>query len=234
MFFFLLVGCSSFLPENNLKNSIKPIQDGFQYESLIQVQDGHRSVFVVFPEPRSPQGIVLFDAGGSDSEDNPILEIIAEKNYDVADVSHIFLTHEHQSHIKGISLFPNAEIFALSEAMNQITQQGGYVDTSLNSGDIIQVGSHSIEAFLVPGHSDGSSSFLINSTLIMGDSAISYMDETIGTMEEDEISQQSLLSLGTFFAERASDVDIILFSHSGPLYDINALIDYQPIFVGFN
>ena len=68
----------------------------------------------------------------------------------------------------------------------------------------------------------------------MGDSAIAYTDETIGTMEADETSQQSLMSLGSSFATRTSDVDIILFSHSGPLYDINALVDYEPMFIGSN
>ncbi len=221
------VGCSSFLPGGTSKNTIKPIEDGLVVESIVQIQDDHRSIFAALPPPRSPQGVVLFDAGDSADESNPILAFLTENELTTADVSHIFLTHEHQSHTEGVALFPDAEVLALSEAAPEIIQQGGRVDTLLEAGEKMEVGPHTVEIFSMPGHCDGNSSFLFNQTLMMGDAAVAYMDDTIEPMEGNATSIQSLSSLSDTFSQRTHDVEVILFSHSGPIYGVDALIEYS-------
>lgn len=98
------------------------------------------------------------------------------------DVNHLFLTHSDYDHSGGIDLFPNAKIYlpAVEEQMiTRITPRRLWIYNwpikrkyeIISDKDIINLGSTKVQAILTPGHTPGSTCYLINNSMLFtGDS----------------------------------------------------------------
>ena len=204
-----------------------PIDDGWSHGSLTQIKDLFTSSFVIEYE----DGVVLMDSG-FDDKGKPILSFLEQINKSPEDVVAVFYTHGHGDHIGGTDVFSNAQTYALSEERELIEEEGGRLDVELQSGEISMFGENSIEIISVIGHTTGNAVYLVNDILIMGDSAQARRDNALEPVSEkysDNPIQaaRSLEDLGRVLEPRKDDITWTVFSHSGPLKGIDALLKYQ-------
>ncbi|MBM73766.1 MAG: hypothetical protein CMK59_00080 [Proteobacteria bacterium] len=208
--------------------SRSPIEDGWRSGGLVQVKDLFTSSFVVFEQ----EEIVLIDAG-YDSSAKPLIETIESEGRSISEVSHIFITHGHTDHLNGLEAFPGAEVCALSQEEELIEAGGWSLDIPLSDGERVSIGDSELEVFSVPGHTSGNAVYRINNILIMGDTAQSYKDGTLSPVaekyaEDPDQAEQSLFEFGQVMSQRSEDIEFLLFSHSGPLNGVDALLSYKP------
>ena len=101
---------------------------------------------------------------------------------DPSTVNHLFLTHTDYDHSGGINLFPNAKIYLSADEEQMITRITPRMLWIYNypikrkyelisDGSIINLGVTSVQAILTPGHTPGSTCYLINDRMLFtGDS----------------------------------------------------------------
>ena len=214
--FSLLISCSRL-----------PIEDGWSHGNITQVKDLFTSTFVIEYE----DGIVLIDAG-YDEEAKPILSYLETKNKSSPDVKAIFYTHGHGDHIAGSKTFSNAQTYALSAERELIEEEGGNLDIELEDQKTITFGTTNIEVISVIGHTLGNAVYLVNDVLVMGDSAQARRDGTLEPVADkysDNPTQaaDSIEELGIQLEPRKDEISWTVFSHSGPLQGIDALLKYR-------
>ncbi len=82
------------------------------------------------------QELLLIDAGISYKE---IKEKIARYGYDVNDVKHVLITHEHDDHIKSINSFSNAKIYSLNDINAANTSLEKFKDNIINGFNVVAI-----------------------------------------------------------------------------------------------
>lgn len=105
------------------------------------------------------------------------------------------------------------------------------VTDTLKDGEIVDFDSLKIEVFSIPGHTDGSTAYLIDGVLFMGDAALSLSDgkirEAVWIFSNDvKLQNKSLKSLALKLLTRKNEIKNIVFSHSGHLDGLQPLIDF--------
>ncbi|HNX22676.1 MAG TPA: MBL fold metallo-hydrolase [Spirochaetota bacterium] len=223
----------------------KKIQDKgvFAGGNIINVVDGMSQVFII---DGGNSEIGLVDAGNS-PDGKPVIEALRSKGFKSSDVKAIFLTHGHSDHIASAKIFPRAKIYSLKEEV-EIAEglknnpspvgrifspkpTGLKVTNILKDGEKVNLGSLTVEAFSIPGHTEGSAAYLINGVLFLGDAALSSSDGKIRHAVwafSSDVNQQnrSLKSLSERLTPRKIGIKTILFSHSGYLEGMQPLIDF--------
>jgi glyoxylase-like metal-dependent hydrolase (beta-lactamase superfamily II) len=135
-------------------------------------------------------GVLLVDLGWWRAESS-LHETLGQAGHDVGDVTAVFVTHAHRDHIAGWPAVEHAT-FYLSEAeapyfFGEAEYQGfvprladRIVSTTTPARSEVRVvtfaadtafvfGADTLRAFLVPGHTPGSSAYLLRGTLFAGD-----------------------------------------------------------------
>ena len=132
------------------------------------------SVFVNFYAYNSGGDIMLFDSGISAALARRSLQKLG---LSPDKVTRVFLTHTDFDHKGGLSAFPNAEVFisdAEEQMINGQTTRRGIMRNrlsrnykTLKDGEIVKHGEVSVKLILTPGHTPGSSSYLINDRILV-------------------------------------------------------------------
>lgn len=143
---------------------------------------------------RTTEGIVVVDLGWSDGEE-ALREGLEAIGGAPREVTHVFLTHGHRDHIAAWPAVRHAR-FHLGEAeipyFHGEVPFGGWIPrwadavvgevypargelsvVPLRGDTVLVVGTDSIRAFAVPGHTPGSTAYLVRGTLFVGD-AVSW------------------------------------------------------------
>jgi glyoxylase-like metal-dependent hydrolase (beta-lactamase superfamily II) len=194
------------------------IVDGAQVAPGVEtVKDGFVSVFIL---NAGPGKVALVDAG-KDSSGAAVRAALARRGLSPASVAAVFLTHGHGDHTAGCHLFPDAQVFAFQEDA-RLVGDACRVTHFLKEGEPTTVGDLQVEAFAVPGHTDGSAVYLARHVLFFGDSAGASNEGRI--MKAVRIfshsSDQNVASLKTLAARltgRAAEIKALAFAHTGPL-----------------
>lgn len=195
-----------------------PIVDGREVvPGVVTVKDGFVSVFVL---ESGPGKVVLVDAG-NDEKGTALLAALSTRGLTPASVSAILLTHGHRDHVAGCKLFPSAEVYAMDNEQTLIGD-AAKVTHPLKDGDAFDVGELHVEAFAVPGHTDGSAVYFARGVLFFGDSAGATKDgkvaKAVGIFTKDSPQNvASLKALSTRLQPRSAEVKELAFAHSGPL-----------------
>jgi glyoxylase-like metal-dependent hydrolase (beta-lactamase superfamily II) len=142
---------------------------------------------------RTVKGVVVIDLGWEGSG-NHLRRALAEVNAEPEDVVAVFLTHSHRDHIAAWPVVSHAR-FHMAEAevpyfLGKKSHEGALsriasvVSPSLPEPDEVEIepfsqdtafvfGADTIRAFLVPGHTPGSTAYLVRDVVLAGD-ALSY------------------------------------------------------------
>ncbi len=211
-----------------------PLEDGKSFGPLTLIKDGF--VGVTFIE-KGDGKVVLIDAG-VDPEAKAIKAFLAKKNYSPKDVETIFITHGHGDHIAGVKAFSEAEIKSLEadRGLAEGTDAGNSlmgklfgknkkpikVTSTFKDEEIFKFGKVTLQAFSVPGHTKGSAVFLVNDTLIFGDTANHKTPDLIKDTpwifsENTKESHAALIQLEHKLTSRSNEIKHLVFSHSGSL-----------------
>ena len=220
-----LFACS--IVSNEKSSEMGAFENGWNQGVLTQIGSVSGSAFLVEADKN---GITLIDAGHSLS-DNPMVAFIEDQGRSVEDVTKIFITHGHNSHVTGLPLCPNAAVYALSNEVAHLSTKGITIDVPLADGDVIALGNSEIEVFATSGHTEGNAAFRVDDLLIVGDTAIALSDGSVeaitGNADDPVQASLSLETLGDRLRQRESEFSTTLFSHSGPLPGIEAILDYR-------
>jgi len=130
--------------------------------------------------------IALIDAG-NDPDGKVILAELARRHLTADAVRDIFLTHGHPDHTGAAHLFPAAHVYigvgdaALAQGRDgshgPLTHFFGPHDShiaqlvAVPSNQELTAGEKKVWMFMLPGHTAGSSAFLVDGLLFLGDSA---------------------------------------------------------------
>lgn len=162
---------------------LRPVEDGRVVNGIRIVADGFTTMAVV---PSGPQEVVLIDAG-MDQTGAALLAELTRRGIGADAVKAVFLTHGHGDHIGAIRMLPGAEVAAMAaeapiaegrespaSPMGRLmpaSPTGITVTRPLRDGESVTIGTATIRAYAVPGHTAGSAAYVVNDVLFMGDSA---------------------------------------------------------------
>jgi glyoxylase-like metal-dependent hydrolase (beta-lactamase superfamily II) len=211
-----------------------PLTDGQDLGGVRLVKDGMVAAFVV---DTGEKEVALVDSG-NDAAGKAILAELSRRGLGPDAVKAIFLTHGHPDHVKGVHLFPQAAVFAMKADVDlaegrarsrgpatklmPIAETLAKVTKTLEDGEKVKVGAVEFQAFLVPGHTQGSAAYLARGVLFLGDSAGAGKGGEVGGAPwifSDDQAQNvaSLKRLAERLAPQAAEVKSLAFAHSGPL-----------------
>lgn len=186
---------------------------------------------------------VLIDIGYEETVDDYI-QIIRKLDFPLARCKGLIATHADVDHVQGLAkakqllkttvmAHPNAveplqsgdtlKTLARIEAQNlDLEMPAVEIDTIINEGDIIRVGSLELEVWYTPGHTDSQLAFRLGDVLFSGDNV--YRDGCIGAIAAHHGSDIKAF-IKSLTRIRDSDVKWLAPSH-GPIFaKDNAMLD---------
>ena len=226
-------------------SGLKAMPDGQELPGgARRVVNGYTSAYLL---PMGEKELALIDCT-DDVDATAIKTELQRRGLGVEAVKVIFVTHGHPDHITGCKAFSGAQVFigdgeqALVEgtgaskgplpgmmgAQPQLAIKGARV---FKDGEVIEVGTLEVRAFVIPVHSAGSAAFLVNGALYMGDSLTMNSDDTVRpapwVFSDDRATNvSSIKRLGKLLAPEAAEVKAIVPSHSGSTDSLKPLVDY--------
>lgn len=210
------------------------ITDGFEINGIRIVKDGIVTVGFV---PIGTGEVALIDAG-NDKSGKAILAELERRKLGRDAVKAILITHGHPDHTGAISLFPAAQVIALSSEVALVEGQAGAhgplarlmpvsptgikVTRPVQDGETITLGQTPVRVFAVPGHTAGSAAYLVEGVLFVGDAADATGEGAVKQApwifsDSQAQDRASLVRLDQRLVQDGSDVKAIAFAHSGVL-----------------
>lgn len=217
----------------------KPV---FPHVIEINHQAGERlgcNVYLVYDGPEW----VLIDIGYEETVDE-IVEMIRQLDFPLSNCKTVVATHADVDHIQGLAKVKQllkttvtghrlaSESLAAGDRIKtfaEVTAQNIHlemppvkIDTFVDDGDTIPVGSLQLQVWHTPGHTDSQLSFRLGKLLFSGDNI--YRDGCVGAIDAHHGSDLRAF-LKSLRRIRASDVEWLLPSH-GPIFrKDNSLLD---------
>ncbi len=202
------------------------VDTGKVYNNLYAVKTTMVDFFVY----SDGENYIAFDAGLDQSS---VESEMKKLNIDPMKISHVFLSHSDSDHVGGITAFKNAKVYISKAEEPFITEKKlrktffgekfnklNVKYTAFNDRDIFQIGKIKVKAVVNPGHTEGSTTFIVNdSIMITGDILILKKGraEVLDIFNMDSpLALKSIKMLG----EMSGDVEILCTSHSGCSTDI--------------
>jgi glyoxylase-like metal-dependent hydrolase (beta-lactamase superfamily II) len=213
-------------------------------EQGAQLADG-RIRTVVFEPAGSTAYLVQLTGGGAiwidvgiESDGVLLREAMSEAGVEADGLLGIFLTHGHGDHITGALAFPDVPVYAMAAEAPLVAGEvaperpfpsgspeptGVSVGEPLDDETLMELSGTTIEAYAIPGHTDGSAAYVVHGVLFLGDAASRTNDgEVQGATwlfsKDTNASEASLRALGEKLADR-EDIHTLAFGHSAALED---------------
>jgi len=152
------------------------METGHIVDNIFVVKDDFANLFII----QDSTQYVVIDCGNSPATVAEQMEKLGIKPDDVVAV---FLTHTDDDHVGALSLFDKAKLYTSKEEEQMINGTksrflwfGLFIPRTdyilLEDRETVQIGNLKFEAFLVPGHTSGTTAYLVNDKyLFTGDIA---------------------------------------------------------------
>ena len=192
------------LPMVMTMRSFRPAETGKITEEFFSIKDKFVDMFVF----KTGEDLICFDANNNPGSVEAEFKVLG---IDPLKVKAVFLTHSDGDHVNGLPAMKNAVVYLPEKEEPLVT---GAVKRHfmflrktnplpvktyklIKDGEVITIGKAVIKAFLTPGHTIGSTSYLISGKyLAVGDLAITKNGKLIGMpkppSEEPETIKESL------------------------------------------
>ena len=157
-------------------------------ETVISIKDAFCNVYLI----KDSDKYIAIDAGNNlDNISNELKKL----NINPDNVATVLLTHTDGDHVAALPLFKNAKIFMSKQEEDLINGKksrflffGNKISskeyTLINDRDSLNIGSVSVKGFLVPGHTPGSMSYLINNKYLFTGDALSLKNGEVDRFNE--------------------------------------------------
>jgi hydroxyacylglutathione hydrolase len=185
--------------------------------NVVGISNGGSFAWVI----RTARGVVLIDTG-VDPTGRAIIEELERQKLSPAHVHTILLTHGHVDHWSAASVFPNARVYLSAEDKPLVSGERKpsaffpklaslfvprptvppRID-ALTDGQSLDLDGELFRAFLIPGHTPGSTAFLYQDILFTGDALVREGVDEVRMMPVgfSENSSQNLDSLKQLVAQ---------------------------------
>ena len=216
--------CIFVLPFLVMVWNFTPAKTGKIADALYAVSDKMVTMYVL----KSGDDLIGFDAG-NDLE--KIRTGFKELGLDPLKVKAVFLTHSDSDHVRALPLFRNATVYLPEKeeplvtgkerrkflVFSKVNTLPASSYTLIGDGKEIAFGAATVKAYLTPGHTIGSTSYLINNKfLVVGDLAIVKEDKLVPMpkppSENMPVLERSLAKIGEI-----AGADLVLTAHTGVL-----------------
>ena len=218
----IIAFCIFVLPFMMMVMNFTPSKTGQVANELYAVNDKMVSMFVL----KSGDDLIGFDAGNSLEN---IKAGFKELGFDPLKVKAVFLTHSDGDHVRALPLFKNATIYLPEKEEPLVTGKekrkflifkrintlpvSSY--TLIADGKEIYFGGSTIKAYLMPGHTIGSTSYLINGKyLVVGDLALVEQGKLV-PMPKPPSENMEDLKVSLAKTDEIKDVEMVLTAHTG-------------------
>jgi glyoxylase-like metal-dependent hydrolase (beta-lactamase superfamily II) len=212
-------------------SKMAPLESQEFVEDVYVIQDSFVNLFLI----RSDGHYIAIDAG---NKADHIRQELGKFNIKENEVVAVFLTHTDTDHTAGLSLFPKATIY-ISEAEAQMidgrTPRFWFIHTPFDyqpelveDGQIINISGLKVQGILIPGHTPGSMSYLINDKYLFTGDSMSLAKGQVNLFNDffnmdTEAQRTSLKSLANL-----SGVEYIFTAHYGVTDDFaKAFVSWQ-------
>ena len=157
-------------------------------DRVAAVKDSIVNLYVVKGATRS----IAFDAGNSTEGVRPGLESLG---IDPADVAAVFLTHADGDHVGGLPLFAHADVYLPAEEEQMIDGRTArfffFVRNTLDrkhlsiaDGQTVEIDGLKVTAILTPGHTPGSTSYVVDGQYLFSGDNLSLQSGRAGVFSE--------------------------------------------------
>ena len=160
-----------------------PIETGLVVDNIFVVKDDFVNLFII----KDSSQYVVIDCGI-----NPAIvkEQMEKLGINPGNVVAVFLTHSDGDHARALSLFDKAKLFMQKEEVKMIDGTkskllwfGNILPRTdyllLNDRELVQIGNLKFEAFHVPGHTSGTTAYLVNDKYLFTGDLLSLKDSKI-------------------------------------------------------
>jgi glyoxylase-like metal-dependent hydrolase (beta-lactamase superfamily II) len=179
------------------------------------------------------ENYIAFDAGLDESS---VKSEMAKIGMDPLKVGYVFLTHSDSDHVGGIAAFKNAKVYISKAEEPFITEKklrktifGEKYNklnakyTTFNDRETIQAGKIKIKAVVNPGHTEGSTTFIINDSIMITGDIINLKNGKADVLDmfnmDSPLARKSIVMLG----EMSGDIKILCTAHTGCSSDMKTV-----------
>jgi len=220
----IIVFCIFVLPFMTMVRNFTPSETGQIAADLYAVNDKMVSMFIL----KSGDDLIAFDAGNNLEN---IRAGFKKLGFDPLKVKAVFLTHSDGDHVRALPLFKNATVYLpekeeplvngkakrkiLIFKITNTLPVSSY--TLIADGKEISFNGSTVKAYLTPGHTIGSTSYLINNKyLVVGDLAI-IKNRKLVPMPKPPSEDIAVLETSLAKINEIKNVEMILTAHTGVL-----------------
>lgn len=202
--------------------SFRPAATGEITKEFLTVRDSFVNIFIL----KTGDDLICFDAG---NKPEGIEAGFKQLGLDPLKVKAVFLTHSDGDHVNGLPVFKNAVVylpemeeplvtgakkrhFMFLSKVNKLPV-GKY--TIIKDGETVKIGKADIKAYLTPGHTPGSTSYLANGKyLVVGDLALVKDGKLVG-MPKPPSEDPAVIAQSLKLVEAIKGVEYIATAHGG-------------------
>ena len=209
-----LVGCAD----------VTPIEDGATYGPVTVLQDWFTSVALV----STGAGPILVDAG---FRDGALTKRLRREGVEPEEVRAVLLSHGHGDHFGGLSALPNARLWSHIDEAPLLIAEGEPPDERFGDASRLSFGDTVVETFHIGGHTPGTTVFLVDGVMLLGDACVVDGEGVVQPTPEKYSDDPRALNVALGDLARALDaegveVDWLVPSHSGAVRGLAPLLDF--------
>ncbi len=218
-----------------------PLEDGRSFGAVRTIKLGYVGAFLL----DAGHGVFALVDTGADPKGEALLAALRARGVEPEAVRAVFLTHGHSDHVAAAPLFPKAEIYAMYSELPLIEGRtvgrapiskllsakptGVRVTRPLTDGERVTVGELRVQAFAIPGHTEGSAAYLAEGVLFLGDAATAKKNGKVAGpawvfSEDRKLGRESLQRLSARLSSDYAPVRVLAFAHSGAIEGGDALV----------